>query len=248
MFERRDKSAEELKYTIGKGKRIGILSCGACANLCDVGGVRGMNFIKAQVEEWGNTVVAARTIVACCPVPIMGAAQKTLLQRSKIDVLVIISCAAGVKSAFMCNPGIPIVAACDTVGAACLVNTDNPIDDFVANSLCTSCGHCVIPYTFGICPLATCPSKSLYGPCSKAPEEGEKCGVDSSIDCVWKEVERRGADLAALNELKKMHKEGDQNRIPSLNGKSSGGFLRKSVGLIGSKIPGRLMEVVHWAR
>ncbi len=248
MIETRYKSAEELKYAIGEGKRVGILSCGACANLCDVGGVRGMNFIKGQVEEWGNTVAAARTIAACCPVPIMGAAQKTLLHRSKIDVLVIISCAAGIKSAFLCNPGIPIVAACDTVGAACLVNPDDPIDGFVAHSLCTSCGHCVIGYTFGICPLATCPSKSLYGPCNKASEEGTQCGVDSSQDCVWKEIERRGADLAALQEMKRIHKEGEQKRIPSLKGKSARAFLRKYVGFIGSRIPGKLMEAAHWAR
>ena len=248
MLETRYKSAEELKYSIGEGKRLAILSCGACANLCDVGGVRGMNFIKGQLEEWGNAVVAARTIVACCPTAIMQDAQRMVLKSSDIDALVVISCAAGVKSAFLCGPGIPIVAACDSVGASCVGNSEVPIDSFVEHSLCTSCGHCVLSYTGGICPLAVCPSKSNYGPCNKAPEEGTQCGVDPNRECIWKEIERRGADLAALQELKRIHKEGEQNRIPSLNGKSSGGFLRKSVGLIGSKIPGRLMEVVHWVR
>jgi len=58
MIETKYKSADELRYSIGEGKQIGILSCGACANLCDIGGVRGMEFIRKQVEQWGNTVVA----------------------------------------------------------------------------------------------------------------------------------------------------------------------------------------------
>jgi len=140
------------------------------------------------------------------------------------------------------------VAACDTVGAACLTNPHAEIDDLVVHTLCTSCGHCVLSYTGGICPLASCPAKSLYGPCKQAPEEGTTCALNSNQECVWKEIEKRGADLESLQKLKQIQKEGDYNRMPSLKEKSATPLLKKYVGFIGSRIPGKLMETAHWVR
>ncbi len=248
MIETKYKSAEEMRYSVGEAERIAILSCGACANLCDVGGIRGMEFIRKLLEGWGRKVVAARTVVACCPEPIMKQAQKTVLRSSNIDALVIISCAAGVKSAFLCEPGVPVIAACDSVGAGPVTHKNGDVDGFVAYTLCSSCGHCVISHTAGICPLAACRAKNLYGPCSKSPEEGTQCALDQKSDCVWKEIERRGAGLTALQELKRIHEANKQTRLPSLSTKASPTYLKRFVGDVGVWIPGRLMEMVHWAR
>ncbi len=248
MLETRYKSPEELRYSIGEGKKVAIISCGACANLCDTGGVRGMNFIKGMVENWGNHVVAAKTAIACCPEPIMKEVQQRALKNSGAEVLVVISCSAGVKTAVLCNPGIPVVAACDTLGPSSLIHQDGPVDGWVANSLCQSCGHCVISHTAGICPVVACPSKSKYGPCKKAPQDGAQCAVDPSRSCVWKEIESRGADLQALQQLKLMHEDPEITRIPPLEAKSSGPFARWWVGVFSRLTPGRFLEIVHWAR
>ncbi len=248
MLETKYKSPEELRFSIGEGKKVAVISCGACANLCDTGGVRGMNFIKGLVEDWGNHVVAARTAIACCPVPIMKEAQGKVLGSSGAEVLVVISCSAGVKAAVLCNPGIPVVAACDTLGPSSLMPQDGPVDEWVANSLCQSCGHCVISHTAGICPVVACPLKNKYGPCKKAPQDGTQCAVDPSRSCVWREIERRGADLQALQELKCIHEDPEVKRIPSLKEKSSNSFARWWVRLFARLTPGRFLEIVHWAR
>ncbi len=248
MIETKYKSAEEIRYSVGKAESIAILSCGACANLCDVGGVRGMEFIRKLLEEWGKRVVAARTIIACCPEPIMKQAQRRVLRSSKVDALIVISCAAGVKSAFLSEPGVPVIAACDSVGAGPVTPKDECIDDLVAHTLCSSCGHCVLSYTVGICPVAACRAKSCYGPCSKAPEEGTQCALDPTSDCVWKEIERRGANLAVLQELKRIHEANKKARLPSLSAKASPTYIKRFVGNMGVSFPGRLLEMVHWIR
>jgi len=248
MIETKYKSAEELKYTIGERNKLAILSCGACANLCDVGGVRGAAFVNQLVETWGKEVVTARTIAACCPEPIMRHAQGTILKKGSIDGLIVISCAAGVKTAVLCHPGVPVIAACDTVGASSLLHPGNPIDPPVAETLCKACGHCVISFTGGICPMASCPARSLYGPCKKAPQEGRQCTLAPDRECIWREIESRGTDLDKLQELKAIHQSDTISRIPSLKPKPSGNMLRRYVGIVGGLIPGRLMEVVHWAR
>ncbi|MFO8010091.1 MAG: methylenetetrahydrofolate reductase C-terminal domain-containing protein [Dehalococcoidia bacterium] len=248
MIETRYKSAEELRFSIGENDNVAIISCGACANLCDVGGVRGMNFIKGLVEGWGNKVTASKTIAACCPQPIMKQAQQSVLRKSDTDKLIVISCAAGVKSAILCEPGIPVIAACDTVGASSLVHPGDYEGDMIAESLCKSCGHCVISYTAGICPVALCPARSLYGPCSKAPEDGVECTLDTQRDCVWREIERRGGNLELLQKIKEIHQSPDMKRLPSFEPKSHGALIRKYVGLAGGLIPAKLLEIVHWAR
>jgi hypothetical protein len=248
LIETKYKSSRELKYSLGQSNRIAVLSCGACANLCDVGGVRGMKYLKGLIEEWGKTVVFAKTLPACCPEPIMRQTQKNALASSNLDAFVIISCAAGVKSAFICGPDIPIIAACDSIGASPIVSGDTSKDDLVANTLCSSCGHCVISYTGGVCPLFSCSAKSLYGPCKKAPVEGMQCALNPQRVCIWREIEGRGADLEGLQELKRIRGADLQTRIPSLSPKSSPTYIRGFIGNVGTWIPGRLLEMVHWIR
>lgn len=248
MLETRYKSPEELMFSIGENKKVAIISCGACANLCDTGGIRGMNLLKGLVEDWGNRVVAARTAIACCPEPIMREVLETTVRGSGAEVLVVISCSAGVKTTVLCNPGIPVVAACDTLGPSSLIHQDGAVDTWVADSLCQACGHCVISHTAGICPVVACPSKSKYGPCKQAPQDSDQCAVDPARKCVWREIERRGADLGALQELKRIHENPDIARIPRLEAKSSGPLARWWVGVFSRLTPGRLLEIVHWAR
>lgn len=247
MIETKYKPAEELRRSLAVANRVAVLSCGACANLCDTGGVRGAHFLKQLFEGWGKEVVIARTIVACCPEPIMRQALKPMRRMAGIDALVVISCAAGVKSAFLCNPGFPIIAACDTIGAAPIASDGPSLDELVAHTPCVSCGHCVISYTAGICPLAGCASHSVYGPCKKAPLEGTQCALDPQRECIWREIERRGADLEALKELEQMHRAG-QECLPSLAARTSSSRLRKYAGYVGASLPGRLMETAHWIR
>jgi hypothetical protein len=213
-----------------------------------VAGEKGLRFVTRLLETWGKRVVAARTVVSCCPETIMRRAQRAYLKPSNADALVVISCAAGVKSAFLCRPGVPVVAACDTVGIGCIPSQSATAADAVARGACSTCGHCVLSYTAGICPLAHCPARSLYGPCKRAPTVDTPCALIPQQDCIWREIEGRGADLAALRALRAMHEEYEQDRLPAVDRKPSPALFKKMLGYVAARLPGRFMEPIHWVR
>lgn len=205
------KSAEEVKFSLRDARKVSILACGVCANLSETGGVRGLKFLKGLLEDWGKEVLLAKCITACCAEEIMR--QAVRINRKAIsasDALVVISCAAGVKSAFLCCPDTRVVAAADSVGSVPVSRQDDP----VARSICTNCSHCVISFTGGICPLSECPSGKKYEPCAKYPDNGNACAVDPTRDCIWKEIESRG-DLDALKELGRIHAAVGEERLSS---------------------------------
>jgi hypothetical protein len=227
---------------------VAVFSCGGCANLSDVAGENGLRFVTRLLETWDKHVVAAKTVVSCCPETIMRRAQHAYLERSNADALVVISCAAGVKSAFLCKPGVPVVAACDTVGIGCIPSQSATAADAVARGACSTCGHCVLSYTSGICPLAHCPAMSLYGPCKRAPTVGTRCTLVPQQDCIWREIENRGADLAALQALKAMHEKHEQDRLPAVDRKPPPALFKKILGYVAARLPGKCMEPIHWIR
>jgi hypothetical protein len=205
------KSAEELRFSLKDAQKVSIFTCGVCANLSGTGGSKGLRFIEGILRDWGKEVLLSKCITACCAQEIMRQAVRIYRKPiSESDALVVVSCAAGVKSACLCCPDTRVVAAADSVGSVPVSQQDDP----VARSQCTNCGHCVISFTGGICPLSECPAGRKYEPCSKFPATGSACAVDPSRDCVWKEIEKRG-DLDALKELALIHTANGDERMSS---------------------------------
>jgi hypothetical protein len=198
------KSVEELKYTLGDARRVSIFSCGVCANLSGTGGSRGRKYLKRELEKDGIEVLCADCVLACCSMEIM---KQALRRRKKAlgesDALVVISCAGGIKSTYLCEPGLPVIPAADSVGSVPVSRIGDP----VANSHCTSCGNCVLAFTGGI------------------------CVVDPSIECIWKEIERRG-NTEALKELKRLHQSDSLKRMESPARRPSPQWLRNISGAL----------------
>ena len=228
------KSSDEIRYSLRNARKVAIISCGWCCKLCGTGGVIGIGILKSLLDEWGKKVVVARCLLAPCVEHIMAQSlRKNRESISKSDALVMISCSAGVKLAYVCNPLVPVVAALDTLGTEPISRQEDP----VILSTCTECEHCVIMYTAGICPVNECLAKSLYGPCSKAPKDGTQCALDPQQDCIWKEIAKRGGDLATLKELEKIHKAKDTIRLSTPPGRDGTAFSRKSTGWVVARMP-----------
>ncbi|WP_028316460.1 methylenetetrahydrofolate reductase C-terminal domain-containing protein [Desulfatibacillum aliphaticivorans] len=206
------KPEEEIRLALEGKDRIAVISCAVCANLSGTGGYQGLKKMRGLAKKWGKKVVLSQCVVACCSQEIMSQTKKMHLDpvASKCDALVMLSCSGGVKSAFIADPGMPIVAALDSMGSAVVTREES----IIAESLCTGCGQCVLTYTGGICPLSKCPAKRQYSPCSKQPQEGDQCAVDPARKCVWKEIEKRG-DLQALQALEARHKNSGEPRLAS---------------------------------
>lgn len=237
------KSAEEIEFTLQDFQKITIFSCGVCANLSGTGGHRGMKFLRKLLQGWGKEVVAAECITACCAEEIMRQAVRIHGKHiSESDVLVVISCAAGVKSAFLCHPGLPVVAVTDSVGSVPVSRKRDP----VARSMCTNCGHCVITYTGGICPLSECPSHRKYEPCAQHVPGDVRCAVDPPRECIWRYIEEKG-DPHALKELSLIHGSGGAERLSLPLRRPSPALVRELSGWMVARARwfGRLVHLVN---
>lgn len=205
MHKTRMKSKKELRLALSSAESVAIISCGFCANWNGVGGLRGIRTMKKLLLSWGKNVVKAKTIpVACCE-SIMKECIDIHIRPvlDKCDALVIMSCAGGLKSAFLCDPGIPVIGALDSVGSTSITRSR----EITAAETCSFCGNCVLSFTCGICPENACPLHLRYGPCKKAPISGHStsCVHFPDRECCWRRIIEKGGDLEALKELEKMH-------------------------------------------
>jgi hypothetical protein len=225
------KSKEEIKYSLKNAQKVSILSCGICASLSNTGGKVGIRMLEDLLKEWGKQVTFARSIMGCCPEEAVRQALRIFGKRIlKSDALVILSCSSGVKSVYLCDPGVPVVAALDTIGGVPVTRRESSM----VNSLCSTCGYCVLTYSGGVCPVTMCTLGKKYAPCSAAPTNGTKCAMDPERDCAWKEIAKRG-DLTALKHLSQLHEAGGER--PSFTGeeKFSPSFLRKLTGWLAAR-------------
>lgn len=211
MLKTEWKPKDEIEYSLKNATRISILSCDGCAKGCGTGGAVGIEVLKDLLKEWGKEVVFTQIVWYCCGEDLM---RQVLTINSEAisgsEALIIHSCSSGVKAAYLCDPGVPVIGVLDSVGCAVFTQQDN----LVARSICNGCGHyCVVMYTGGICPLAEYPARKKYEPCQKAPENGTQCTVNPGQDCVWKEIAKRGG-LGALKDLRQIHETEEGNRFP----------------------------------
>ncbi len=221
------KSLDEIEASLAGKQKIAVISCGVCANLSGTGGAKGLKTMRGLAKKMGKDVLFTQCVIACCSHEVMTQAKSMYLDpvAKKCDALVMLSCAGGVKSAYLTRPGVPVVAALDSVGSAVITNDS----DLVATSLCSGCGQCVLTFTGGICPVSKCPSKRHYSPCKRSPVDGTECAVDPSKECIWKEIEKRG-NLAALEELGRIHKQENKEEIAPYEPPAFPGFVRALAG------------------
>ncbi|MDY6905394.1 MAG: methylenetetrahydrofolate reductase C-terminal domain-containing protein [Thermodesulfobacteriota bacterium] len=230
------KSAQEIQYSLSDARNVAVFSCNVCANLNGTGGKKGLRKMKRLLSQWGKTVVMARTVNICCSEEIMRQCIRIYLKpvQKKCDALVMLACAGGVKCAFFCGPGMPVIAALDSTGSG-VVATSRPVREA---GICTTCDHCVVSYTRGICPVTECPAKKKYGPCKNAPERSGPCVIDPGRACIWHIIEANGVKMTTLDAVAKIHKSEDYERLSAVH--SGGPILpvRRFCGWFMARIPG----------
>lgn len=202
MIKTKWKPEHELEYSLRNFTRVSIFSCGFCASLCDTGGTIGMRAMEAFLRQREKSVILAKVVVSCCSEEIMRqAVRRHRRSLSASDVLVLLSCSAGVKSAYLVGVGTAIIGALDTIGNTPITSRTGVL----AENICATCGQCVLSYTGGICPVSGCPLHLKYSPCQHYGESDGTCVVDALRHCVWKEV-AQVADWEELAKLQEIHK------------------------------------------
>jgi hypothetical protein len=228
MIKTKWKPEHELEHSLRNFNKVTIFSCGFCASLCDTGGTIGMRAMEVFLRQRGKEVVLAKVVVSCCSEEIMRQALKRHHHSiSESDALVILSCSAGVKSAYLVGVGKPIIGALDTIGNTPITRQTGVL----AESICATCGQCVLSYTGGICPVSECPLHLKYGPCERFSEGGETCVIDSLRHCVWKDI-ARVADFEELAKLGQVHKSESREVSAKSAGSMTPSWVKRTSGWI----------------
>lgn len=185
---------EEIAQSIEKCKAIYLIGCGTCTTILHTGGKAEVLAMKNKLEAAGKKVAGWMVIPTACDEVTRYAIEENKKEIEEADCLLITSCAYGVQTVSQWT-NIPVIPAVNTL----FIGKEGTPDTY--SEICAHCGNCVLAFTGGICPIATCPKGLLNGPCG-GTNKG-KCEVDSTKDCAWTLIYNRLEKQGRLDLLDK---------------------------------------------
>ena len=190
----RQKPLEEIEQQLEGLERIYLLGCGTCATLTRTGGKDQVLDMRERLQGRGKMITGWTVIPTACDEMTGTALIENNGAIHSADCLLIMSCALGVQKAgsYIEKPVIP---ALDTL----FIGVEETPGYF--HEACDQCGHCVIGYTAGICPVTACHKGLLNGPCGGT--NNGKCEIDKDKDCAWTLIYRRLQSQGRLDVMKR---------------------------------------------
>jgi ferredoxin len=186
------KPVQEILDAIDGYERILNVGCGGCVSVCLVGGQKEVNALNAELKVHLKKAgirkqIDGYTVERQC--------NESFLKEldSKVpeyDCIVSMACGAGVQLMAERFSRIPVHPVVNTVS----IGVDRDLGMY--EEKCRACGHCVLGYTGGICPVTRCAKGLFNGPCGGT--NGEHCEISNEIPCAWLEIYKR---LKAQNRL-----------------------------------------------
>lgn len=190
----KQKPLEEIKQQLDGLERAYIVGCGTCATMTKTGGRDEVMAMKECLQGLGKMVTGWTVIPTTCD----GMTEASMRENNGAirgaNCVLVMSCALGVQrvGSYIDKPVIP---ALDTL----FIGVEDSPGYF--HEICDQCGHCVLGYTAGICPITACHKGLLNGPCGGT--NNGKCEVDKEKDCAWTLIYNR---LKAQDRLDIMRK------------------------------------------
>jgi hypothetical protein len=201
----RQKTPEEIKDLLEGLERVYILGCGTCTTMTRTGGREEVLAMKEQLQSLGKMVTGWTVIPTACD----EMTETSLLQNNGAirgaECFLVMSCALGVQKAgsYIRKPVIP---ALDTL----FIGVEDRPGSFM--EACDQCGHCVLGYTAGICPITACHKGLMNGPCGGT--NNGKCEIDKEKDCAWTLIYERLNDQGRLDLMRKYQPPRNSQVIP----------------------------------
>jgi len=201
------KPFEEVLGALKNVNKIGLVSCGSCAAMCQTGGTEGAKEMAEKLEQEGFEVVI--TIVpeeVCDNRVMMKDFRKIDEELGEIDAILTLSCGLGVASIIQVlskkHPNIPVFISNNTE----FMGMTERIGRFYMR--CRGCGDCLLNETGGICPITTCAKSLMNGPCGGMVRG--KCEVGNyEKDCGWVLIFNRLKELGRLDLYTKLRDPAD---------------------------------------
>lgn len=192
MIKLKRKPFEEIKDCLKDYQKILNIGCGGCASVCLAGGQKEVKILNAELEmtfkqEGKPKRFADHTVERACNMRFLEELDDLV---DGYDCIISMACSAGIQFIAERFPYKPVFPVINTIA----IGVDRDVG--VYEERCRACGHCVIGYTGGICPVTRCAKSLFNGPCG-GTNKG-MCEVNPDIPCAWYEIYER---LKAQNRL-----------------------------------------------
>ena len=198
MVKAKRKPIDELKDVIKGYTNILVVGCGGCVSVCLAGGQREVNTLKAELALHMKKENSAKnfdgyTVERQCNEQFLHELEEKV---GKNDCVLSMACGAGVQNLAARFPSIPVYPAVNTVS----IGVDKDLGMY--EEKCRACGHCVLGYTGGICPVTRC-SKGLFnGPCG-GTNKGN-CEISDEVPCAWNDIYLRLKEQNRVDDILKV--------------------------------------------
>jgi ferredoxin len=191
------KPFEEVLEALRNVKKIGIVSCGSCAALCQTGGTEGAKEMAEKLEKEGFEIVFSIVPEEVCDQRVMKQDFRKIEEDlHNVDAILSLSCGVGIASLNEVLakkfPQLPVFISNNTE----FIGMTERIGRFYMR--CRGCGQCLLNETGGICPVTTCAKSLMNGPCGGMVNG--KCEVGNyEKDCGWVLIYNRLKEIGRLD-------------------------------------------------
>ncbi|MEM7223628.1 MAG: methylenetetrahydrofolate reductase C-terminal domain-containing protein [Pseudomonadota bacterium] len=216
MIVAEQKPMPELQRMLKGKKKVLAVGCGTCVSVCFSGGKKETGALASALTTAARLngeelEVEERTVQRQCVQEFIAPLDEDL---GDYDAVLSLGCGVGVQALAERNPKTRILPGLDTNFMG------QPTEPGIWEERCVGCGHCVLEYTGGLCPITRCPKQLMNGPCGGS--ENGMCEVDTSIPCVWSKIWSNAENLNLIDELMEVQPPKDWSS-------SRGGGLRRTV-------------------
>lgn len=190
----KQKSLEEIQQQLEGLGRVYIIGCGTCTTMTRTGGNEEVLAMKERLQGLGKIVTGSIVIPTACDEMTEVSVRENNQAIQNANCILVMTCALGVQKvgSYLAKPVVP---ALDTLFIGL---EDKP---GIFHEVCAQCGHCVIGWTAGICPITACHKHLLNGPCGGT--NNGKCEVDKTKDCAWTLIYQRLKEQGRLDLMRK---------------------------------------------
>jgi hypothetical protein len=190
----KQKSPEEIQQQLEGLGQVYIVGCGTCTTMTRTGGQEEVLAMKEHLLGLGKIVTGSTVIPIACDEMTEAAVRENNQAIQNANCVLVMTCALGVQKvgSYLSKPVIP---ALDTL----FIGLEESPGNF--HEVCAQCGHCVIGWTAGICPITACHKHLLNGPCGGT--NNGKCEIDKTKDCGWTLIYQRLKEQGRLDLMRK---------------------------------------------
>lgn len=198
MVKIQRKPLSEIRDCIEPYGQIITIGCGGCASVCLAGGQKEVGILNSELNMYSNMDGGAKKIHGHvverqCNDQFLAGLDDMV---AGYDCILSMACGAGTQllaEKFRLTPVFPTV---NTV----FIGVDRAVGMY--EEKCRACGHCVLGYTGGICPVTRCAKGIFNGPCG-GTNQG-KCEINQYVPCAWHDIFTLLSDQGRVDQIIKV--------------------------------------------